>query len=95
MLNKHTSALVAYVATAMVQMLSDYGSINNGTNSLEPSAVVLRHATTILSNVAETVPGRTVMLAATPDILISLVELLKNDSPQGTEERLRLLHLRP
>jgi len=51
--------------------------------SHDPCPLFLRRAAEILGNVAKTGPGRAAAVAATPDLLGSLGNLLEHEDDQG------------
>lgn len=51
----------------------------------DPCPLFLRRTETVLGNVFRTVPGRAAGVAATPDLLGSLANLLEHEDGQGEE----------
>ena len=53
----------------------------------DPCLLFLRRTATVLGNVFRTAPGRAAGVAATPDLLGSLANLLEDEDGQGEEQR--------
>lgn len=63
---------------------------SQGAGARDPCPLFVLRVTEILGNTSGSVSGRTAALAASPDVLSSLGNLLENDDAQGDLGRIRV-----